>query len=188
MVASSCDARSTAWSGNGGRAWIRHEPRSELLSSVRGVVVVIREGRLDGVWRAHHRLLLARLDFQRLILAAARSGASEREIRNSVHGYCPDVRELLQEAEKLPPVPEGFSGSGPYEICQRYAVGLLTREQLVDELTRWDYPPLGRTDGCDDLLFDPPGSWAEVEEAESDGLIDINTYGEVLNRRHPDES
>ncbi|RRD47674.1 hypothetical protein [Arachnia propionica] len=151
--------------------------------------MVIREGRLDGVWRAHHRLLLARLDFQRLILAAARSGASEREIRNSVHGHCPDVRELLQEAEKLPPVPEGFSGSGPYEICQRYAVGLLTREQLVDELTRWDYPPRSwPRDYFDDYMVDPPGSWLEVEEAESDGLIDISTYGEVLNRRHPDES
>lgn len=31
------------------------------------------------------------------------------------------------------------AAAGPYEICQRNARGLISREQVIEELSRWDY-------------------------------------------------
>lgn len=71
--------------------------------------------------------------------------------------------------------------TGPYGICQRYAAGTIDRDQLIDELTRWPYVQRGKTDGFDGLLVDPPGTWAEVTDALHHGLIDTETYDQVLN-------
>jgi hypothetical protein len=75
---------------------------------------------------------------------------------------------------------EGFSGATPKEICERYAAGEISREQLVDELVRFPYAPRGETDGYDSLLVDPPGSFAEVEEAGFSGLIGLDEYEQVF--------
>ena len=160
-----------------------------------GVLVLSEEARmtcgeelrnaLSRVALTYHGFELARMDFQRALLTAARAGASERNLREVIHGYVPDLAFQLQDAEELLPIPDGFSGAGPYEICQRYATGQITRDQLVDELVRWDYPPRARTtDILDDILVDPPGAWSEVELAHFNHLIDLDLYGEVQDRRH----
>ncbi len=143
---------------------------------------------LSHVDRTFHTLTLAKMDFQRALLTAARAGATERNLQDTIHGYVPDLTFQLQEAEQLLPIPEGFSGAGPYEICQRYTTGQITRDQLIDELTRWNYPPMARTtDLLDDILVDPPGTWSEVTQAGRHGLIDSDIYGEVLDLIDPDD-
>lgn len=87
-------------------------------------------------------------------------------------------------AEKDPAPLEGFSGATPYEICQRYAAGLMEREQLVDELTRFPYAEGDKTDGYDSLTVNPQGTWAEVSTAVRRGLIEDDVYKEAFNRRH----
>ncbi|WP_051196460.1 hypothetical protein [Jonesia quinghaiensis] len=79
---------------------------------------------------------------------------------------------------------EGFSGADPYEICERYAAGLISRDQLVDELTRWEYTPNARTESLvDDLIINKPGSVADLERALRRGLIEAELYEEIGDRR-----
>ena len=75
----------------------------------------------------------------------------------------------------------GFSGASPYEVAQRYAAGLLAREQTVDELSRWPYKPQDRTEGWDDLLLTVPGSFDDVISAADHGLIDDGMYEAILD-------
>ncbi|MDR1441790.1 MAG: hypothetical protein LBJ02_05285 [Bifidobacteriaceae bacterium] len=92
----------------------------------------------------------------------------------------------LPESEVAAEVPmplEGFSGATPKEICERYAAGEIDREQLIDELVRYPYVPRGKSDGYDSLLIDPPGSFAEVQEAGFRGLISSELYGAILAAR-----
>lgn len=74
----------------------------------------------------------------------------------------------------------------PYELCQHYANGLLSRAQLVDALVAYPYTSGGQTDGYDSLIVDPPGTWSEVSDAARRGLIDEGIYAEVFIRRHPE--
>jgi hypothetical protein len=79
---------------------------------------------------------------------------------------------------------DGFSGATPYEICERYAAGMIDRERLVDELARYPYVPTPRTESlADDLLMTPPGTWADVCDADRRGLIPEDVYGEVMARQ-----
>jgi hypothetical protein len=56
------------------------------------------------------------------------------------------------------PLP-GFSGATPKEICARYAAGLISRDQLIDELGRFPYQEADTTDGDDWLTAVNPGSF-----------------------------
>ena len=69
------------------------------------------------------------------------------------------------------------------DLLQSYAAGTVDRAQLVDELVRWNYAPQARpADELDDLLVDPPGSFADVEHALRQGLIDDALFDEVADR------
>ncbi len=50
----------------------------------------------------------------------------------------PAVSKSLKKAKIEPCVPEGFSGSEPREIVELYVVGEISRDQMIDELSRWD--------------------------------------------------
>ncbi|MFQ6486128.1 hypothetical protein [Brachybacterium epidermidis] len=90
-----------------------------------------------------------------------------------------------KDDERLKVAP-GFSGAGPYEICRSYAQGKISHAQLVDELARWEYTPVPQPDWLEDVVPSPgPGSWFEVEQALTDGLIEDSTYEEVLDRKPP---
>ena len=78
---------------------------------------------------------------------------------------------------------EGFSGADPYEIALRYAAGQLSRERLVDELSRWDYAPDRRPPHpLDDGVI--LGDWKEyLVPALDHGLIDDATYEAIRAAR-----
>ena len=58
--------------------------------------------------------------------------------------------------------------------------GQITDEQLVDELTRWDYAPGDyRTDGFTADLAQTPGSFDDVLDAMYDKLIPRDLYAVV---------
>lgn len=50
----------------------------------------------------------------------------------------PAVSKSLKKAKIEPCVPEGFSGAEPREIVELYAIGEIPRDQMIDELSRWD--------------------------------------------------
>ncbi len=126
------------------------------------------------------RLDIDQLDYKRELARLATLGGTQRQLSALLGISQPSLSSALKTAEKVaPPVP-GFSGSDPFEIAQRYSLGELTRERLIDELTRWEYADSQQTDGNNDLLFDVPGSFDDVERARDAGLIDGKTYNVIL--------
>lgn len=123
------------------------------------------------------------LDYNRLVhrLAAV---MPQTELARELHVSQPAISKAVSRPVAEPR--EGFSGATPYEVCQRYAAGELTREQVVDELVRWPYEPTPMTDGWDDLLIIEPGTWQDVADAHHDDLIDDAIYSEVLRRTADD--
>lgn len=125
---------------------------------------------------------VATLDYRRAIKHLEHE-VRQVDIARALKVSQPALSSALKAARKVPEVKEGFSGAGPYEICQRYAVGKINREQLLHELVRWEYPPRSQPEWLEDSAGPAPaGSWAEVEQALWDGLIDDATYDEVLDR------
>lgn len=136
--------------------------------------------------RARRRKEIDELDYRRELRRLGERGYTQTQIAGWLGIAQPSVTSALKTAAKVSLPAEGLSGATPYEICQRYAAGFVDRAQLVDELSRWQYVPRGTTSGpLDDLIVDPPGSWAEVEQAAYAGLIGDDIYEEVFERRHP---
>lgn len=135
--------------------------------------------RLLAIWR------VAEIDAARLVPARVQ-GLTPAQATNELRILpSEDVRRLQHTATRLQPIREGFSGADPYEIALRYAAGQITREQLIDELSRWEYtpdryPPEPLDDGV--IL----GDWSRyLSPAFHDDLIDFGTYEEIFNRCHP---
>ena len=134
--------------------------------------------------RMRARRELAELDYRRMLREMAETGLSQREIAGAMGISQPSVNSALKTAEKVSRPVAGFSGATPWEICQRYAAGLLKREQLVEELVAFPYAPSGKVDEVDSLIVDPPGTWDEVVQAVDLGLVEEEVYEAVFNRRH----
>lgn len=130
-----------------------------------------------------HRVKLDQLDYRRELVRLASLGGTQRELAHALGISQPSLSTALKTAKLVSPLKLGFSGATPYEVCQRYAVGQLNRDQVVDELTRWDYviPAKREYDYFDDLRFFTPGSADDLGTALTDGLLDGATYDEVLD-------
>ncbi|OUE20013.1 hypothetical protein BFL34_02161 [Clavibacter michiganensis] len=134
------------------------------------------------------RFRLAELDYLREVRRLLDAGRSEEQLARELRVFKPEDLALLRAAREVSLPLDGFSGALPMEICERYAAGQLDRERLVDELARYPYVPMDTTDGWDDLIVDPPGSWADFILAIDIGLVENAVYGEVFERRHGDPS
>lgn len=131
--------------------------------------------------RLRFRKDLDQLDFRRT-LANLTSHYSQRQVADWLGLSQPTVSNTLRTALKDRPVPPGFSGATPKEICERYAAGMIDRDRLVHELSTFDYAPGAETDGYDSLLMEPAGTWLEVQDALRRGLIEDDVYTEVFDR------
>ncbi|MFT2693662.1 hypothetical protein [Clavibacter zhangzhiyongii] len=126
------------------------------------------------------RLRLAELDYLREVRRLLDAGRSGDELARQLRVFRPEDLARLRAAREVSMPLEGFSGALPMEICERYAVGLIDRERLVDELARYPYAPAPATDAVDWLAVEEPGSWVEVSDARRRGLIGDDVYVEVL--------
>lgn len=126
------------------------------------------------------------LDYRRALrkvrAVVQREGYAQRSVADNLGISQPALSKALRSAEQVQEPREGFSGASPYEICERYYVEFIDREQLIDELTRWSYGEQGGTDGYDSLIVDELGSWSDVELAFHHNLIDKSIYKEVFNQ------
>ncbi|WP_431837824.1 hypothetical protein [Cellulomonas sp. Y8] len=133
--------------------------------------------------RARAREHLGNLDYLRGLLEAKALGLTQVELARQFGLTQPTISSSLRTARAVPPVPAGFSGGSPYEIAERFAADEITRERLVEELSRWEYRPAQPTDGLDWMTGDS-GEFSEtVGRALDEGLIDDETYDEVLRAR-----
>lgn len=137
------------------------------------------------VLRARLLKVLSDLDYRRVVRRAART-ASQSEIARWAGVSQPTVHSTLHTAERDPEPVEGFSGATPTEICERYAAGLIGRDELIDELARFPYEHEGTTDGYDWLVENESDrSFRHVLAALDRGLIDDGIYAELFARLHP---
>lgn len=130
------------------------------------------------------RLRLAELDYLREVRRLLDAGRSEEELARQLRVFRPEDVARLRAAREVSMPLEGFSGALPMEICERYAVGLIDRDRLVDELARYPYVPRALPEGYDDLVVNPPGTFADVAEATDLGLIEDDVYEDTFTRRH----
>jgi hypothetical protein len=134
--------------------------------------------------RALRVLRLVELDYLREVRRLLDFGYDEVKLVQDLAVFQPADLDRIAAAREVPVPVEGFSGATPYEICERHSVGMLDRDRLVDELVRFPYVPMDEPDGYDNLVVNPPGTWMEVERASRNGLIDMDVYREVFDRRH----
>lgn len=126
---------------------------------------------------------LNQLDYRRELSRLASLSGTQREWAKALGISQPSLSSALKTARTVSPVRPGFSGADPYEVCQRYALGELTREQLIDELTRWDYVVHEKRehDYFDDLRFSTDGSFDDVGRAHDDRLLGDELYDTILD-------
>ncbi|MDO5645809.1 MAG: hypothetical protein Q4G21_09015 [Dermabacter sp.] len=144
-----------------------------------------KSDRLSLVRAARIRRELSDLEYRRQVRDANRSGFSQSDIARAVGVTQPSVHSTLKNAEDLPEIPEGFTGAGPYEIIQQYALGMIDRAELKRQLVAWKYPkPYEPTYPDTAVPPTPPGSWKEVVRAADEGMLDDELYTEILEARH----
>lgn len=132
-------------------------------------------GHPDPLVRSRAARDLADLDYRRAVQA---DPATQTEAARRLGTSQANISKLRARAAE--PIREGFSGASPHEVCLRHAAGQITDEQLVDELTRWDYAPGDyRTDGFTADLAQTPGSFDDVLDAMYDKLIPRDLYAVV---------
>ena len=130
---------------------------------------------------------LADLDYRRKLKLTIEVGIPQNMVAAALHVAQPTISKAFKSAQDLAEPLEGFAGATPLEICQRYAADLISRDVLIEQLSRFPYTEADQTDGYDGLLVDQPGSWSELELAEARGLIDSDVYEEVFAARYPDQ-
>lgn len=128
-----------------------------------------------------HRQAIDRLDELRQLRALSIAGLSQVELARQLGITQPSVNKALKRAMAVRDVLDGFSGATPFEIAQRYAAGLIDRDQLIDELGRFPYVPFSIA-GRPGMNATVPGTAREILDALDAGLIDEDTYDAIQDR------
>ena len=128
------------------------------------------------------------LEVHRMINTILTTGADPQAITQYLGIPAPEREAMIQKAERVEPIRAGFSSGSPYEICQRYYVGELTRAQAIDELVRWEYKPQAKGEEWDPWGMEGGaprvrGSWDDLDTAETHELIDYDLTLEVSRTR-----
>ena len=136
---------------------------------------------LREIRKARDAFEIAEIDYKRAIKnGIAKKKYTQASLGMKIGISQPSVSSLLKNAKGVVDPPEGFSGASPFEICQRYSIGKISKESLIDQLSRWKYAKPSKTDGFDDLLVDGPGTFYEVDRAVHYGIIEDDVYDELL--------
>ena len=143
------------------------------------------------VEKARHtkvRKRLMDLEVHRMINTILSTGAEPQAITQYLGIPASEREAMIKKAERVEPIRAGFSSGSPYEICQRYYIGELTRAQAIDELVRWEYKPQAKGEEWDPWGMEGGaprvrGSWDDLDTAETHELIDYDLTLEVSRTR-----
>jgi hypothetical protein len=94
----------------------------------------------------------------------------------------PSISSALKSAAKIADPPAGFSGASVYEIAQRFTAGELSRDELIDQLSRWPESS-GSEHGGRMAVDSHVESLHDLGMALEDGLLDVAAYQAVFVRR-----
>jgi transcriptional regulator with XRE-family HTH domain len=137
---------------------------------------------LTAVRRLRHQHLIARLDYLRGLRQLA-VGMTQSELARALGLTQPSISSALKSASKLADPRPGFSGATVYEIAQRFTAGRLARDQLIDELGRWDYEPQQTAGKLWVSLDGAADTMIELHKALRDGLLDTDTHQAIVERQ-----
>lgn len=143
--------------------------------------VMERPQALQKLVRLNLRKQLDELDYKRA-LKAAYEVAPQVEIAKALGLTQPTVHSALKSAKNVADVVGDFESATPLEACQRYAAGLVVREELVRQLVAWPYKPVPEPNEFGEYEESRRGSFHDVVSAEYMGLIDTSIYDEVFER------
>lgn len=128
---------------------------------------------LDAQKISAYRHNMKMLDQWRALKTYLEAGVPPEEANRRAGFLAADLAANMQAVQGVRPVPHGFSGTGPEEICTRYAIGELSRERLLDELTRWKYNMHAQWHPYHEFRFFMPGSYDELVLAFYKNIIDV---------------
>lgn len=129
--------------------------------------------------RARQRMLVDGLDYRR-VLKEVRGSMTQVQMAEVLGLSQPAVAKALKAAEGTPDVLEGFSGASVIEVCQRFAAGLIDRDQVVRELVAWPYVDEGGFDEFGEYTGPVSGTVDDLSVARGLGFIDDGVYADVL--------
>jgi hypothetical protein len=137
---------------------------------------------IKDVRRLRAREEVSRIDYLRG-LGAVLVDHSQVDVARGLGISQPAVSQSLRAVQRAGEPRPGFSGASVGEVIDRYVAGLLSREQIVDELGRWDYAPRVWCpfSELDDYPEFEPETWDEVDRAHGLGLIDDDIYYAALD-------
>lgn len=129
---------------------------------------------IQHVINTYVRAQVTELDYLRTLRTMAQTMTVD-EIAHRLPGTnTSELANELAQAHQLEPVPPGFSGASPFELCQRYAIGELTEPELIQQLSRWEYAKLPAT-GVP-TIASVPGSVQDLDRARRRRLISSCLY------------
>lgn len=131
--------------------------------------------------RARELSEVALLDYKRLLRAAAKQ-MTQTQIAGILRLSQPAIATALKRAAKVPDAVADFKAASPHEVCQRYAAGLISRDEVVRELVAWPYNDTPTFNEFGEVQGDTSGTFTDVENAVMFGLIDDSIYEEVFNQ------
>lgn len=131
--------------------------------------------------RARELMEVATLDYKRMLKAVHRQ-LTQTQMATVLRLSQPAVAKALQRAESVPDTVGEFKAASPHEVCQRYAAGLIDREEVIRELVAWPYRSAPEINEFGELESSTAGTFTDVENAVSFGLIDDAIYEEVFNQ------
>lgn len=148
---------------------------------------VEREALLREVRFLKMRMETDTLALHRRLIRLQCAGAKQSEMAWAMLTTQPSVSSMLKTAKNTPDAVAGFSAATPFEACELYVAGGLSRDQLIEELATWPYPQQDELD-ADDFNAPQPGTFEDVELAAMRGLIDSDLYEAVFERITADQA
>lgn len=115
-------------------------------------------------------------------VAAADSGRTQRDIAAALNVSQPAIAQMLARARRSP---DEWQRT-PRQVAMEFAAGELTREQMRKEFIEWPWTH-GHLDGPNGPDGEWPemyvrGSWDELHDAVSEGLITHEDYEYVFTK------
>lgn len=148
------------------------------MKKVSPQLTVVRDARLG--------LKIAELTFKRALIGAASADESQRTVGHAASISQPREAQHLANSGQIRPVPEGFNGADPLEICQHYYPGRITEDRLFDELTRSEYAPDPGPEHSIDEGASIPGTWNDVLIATNMEYVSEEQYARLFQLMNDD--
>lgn len=140
---------------------------------------------LDTQRTAVYRRNMSLLDARRTLKSNLEAGMAPEEANKNAGFSEAELASNMQALQGVRHLKPGFSGAGPEEICTRYAIGEISREKLLDELSRWQYNVHAQWHPYHEFRFFMPGSYDELVMAFYKNFIDTKELDDLAERGLP---